>query len=139
MKKLVGFASSLLLIFLQGQAIAAVNVSVVSASRITLVPGVDLVRQNIANVVIDADQPYTVQLSDDNGGGMVMGYHSIPYRVSYNDNADVRLSASPKVMESAASVSNGNRVISVTIMGVDTATAAAGDYRSTLTVTITAF
>ena len=118
---------------------AAVNMNVTSGSRIALTPGVDLVRQTISNLIIDADQPYTVQLSDDNGGVLVMGYHAIPYRISYNDNAEVRVSANPVVMESAASVTNGSRTIAVTVLGTDTAKAAAGDYRSTLILTITAF
>jgi len=118
---------------------AVVNMRVVSGSRIALTPGVDLVRQTVSNLVIDADQPYTVQLSDQNGGILVMGYHSIPYRVSYNDNIEVKLGANPTMVESAPSVTNGNRTIAVTVLGTDTARVAAGDYHSTMMLTITAF
>lgn len=139
MKKFIRLLICLLFILTLEQAMAVVNMRVISGSRIALTPGVDLVRQTVSNLVIDADQPYTVQLSDQNGGILVMGYHSIPYRVSYNDNIEVKLGANPTIVESAPSVTNGNRTIAVTVLGTDTARAAAGDYHSTMVLTITAF
>jgi len=139
MMKLIRLVSIFFFIVALEQAVAAVNINVVSGSRMTLSPGVDLVRQNISNLIINADQPYTVQLSDENGGSLVTGFHTIPYRVSYNNNVDVRLSSNPQVMESGAAVTNGNRTIAVTVLGTDTAKAAAGEYHATMRITVTAF
>ena len=135
----VRFLICLATMFVLEQAVSAVSMNVAKASRVSLIPGVDLVRQNIANIVINANQAYTVALNDDTGGVLSMGYHKIPYRVSYNNSSDIELSHNPVTMESAASAVNGNRTIAITVLGTDTARAAAGDYRSTLTVTITAF
>lgn len=121
------------------QVVADVNIGVVPDSRIIIVPGVDIIRQTVTLFTVEADQPYTIELSDSNNGVMVNAYHSIAYRVSYNNNAEIRMTANPKIVESGSVVSSVSREIAVTILGVDTATAAAGDYSATLTITITGY
>lgn len=121
------------------QAMAAVSVRVSGSAFVTLIPGNDLFRQNIATVSVTTDQAYSISLNDEHGGVMVNGAYSLPYRVSYNNGVEIRLKRNPLVVESSASAVNGSRTISVSIAGADSATAMAGDYSTTLMVTITAF
>jgi len=139
MRKITSTTLLVIFVFFAEQLTAAVKINFHFNSRIILNPGVDLVRQSITTVTLDATQPYAVQLSDENAGNLVHEHHRIPYQVSYNDGVDRVLSASPQTVESGTSVTNVSRNIAVTIRGHDTATAVAGEYNATLVVTITAF
>jgi len=130
---------SVFILLMLEQAVAAVSVRVSSTSFVTLMPGNDLFRQNIANVSVTTDQAYSISLNDEHGGVMVNGAYALPYRVSYNNGSEIRLSRNPVVVETSVSPVSANRTIAVTIAGANSAIAMAGDYSTTLMVTITAF
>ena len=126
-----------LLIFMQ-PVWAAISVVITPAPAISITPGVDVIRQTVSTLMLESDQPYQIQLSDDNAGRLLNGAEGLPYRVSYNNGADFVLSSNSVVLESGASVSNAQRPLAVTIWGEDTAKAIAGEYHVTLTITVTA-
>ena len=118
---------------------AATDVLLRKGSPVIIPPGIDVNRQTVITVSLNSDQPYSIAVNDDNSGVLRNGTAVIPYRVSYNNNPETTLSTTPVVMESAASITDGESTIAVSILGIDTAKATAGDYSATLTVTITSF
>jgi len=139
LKKRYRFFSVLTLLMIMEIAVSAVNVNLTPVHQILLTPGVDQVRETVANIIVNADQPYTIALSGNSNSKLVNTYHSIPYRISYNNGFEISLSANPTVVESGGAISNGNRTLAISVRGSDTAIAAAGNYTATITLTITGF
>ncbi len=129
----------MMIVLLADQAAAVVSLAISPNSALIVTPGVDVVRHSVANITLSSDQPYDIQLSDDTNGQLMNGSYGIAYQVSYDNNPEISLSRTPIVVESGLSTVTQNKVIGVSLKGTDTATAIAGDYTSTLMVTITGY
>ncbi|MDH4274240.1 MAG: hypothetical protein OEW08_04300 [Gammaproteobacteria bacterium] len=127
---------------LMSPAQAVVNVVISGVVGFTAIPGVNVVRQTVATATIDSSgqASYDVSLADDTGGVLVNGGNSFGYSISYNNQAEVTLSAVPTIVEtSVANVTAGSRSIAVTVAGASVIGLPAGAYSSTITVTITGY
>lgn len=127
---------SVLLLSLE-QVTAAVSVSVTPGAQLFITPGVDISREIVATMTLNADQPYNVSISDNNGGALKNGELTIPFRISYNNNSEITPSIIPTIVETGSLITDGEATVAVSIFGSDTATSAAGNYTTTLTLTIT--
>ncbi|MEK6749464.1 MAG: hypothetical protein AABY83_09695 [Pseudomonadota bacterium] len=126
-------------------AVIAVNVALSGVVGFSIVPGVDVVRQTVATATLDASgqASYDVSLTDNTGGILDNGLgNSFGYSISYNNQAEVTLSAVPTVVENvvgAAPVVAAARSIAVTVAGASVVGLPAGAYSATITVTITGY
>lgn len=137
--RIISAFAFLILVFITAKTFAATEFTIRGGAPVVISPGIDVNRQIVATLVLNSDQPYSVSISDDNGGTLNNGKALIPYRISYNNNAEINMSPVPATVETAASISNGESTIAVSILGSDTTTALAGDYSATITVTVTSF
>jgi hypothetical protein len=119
-------------------ALAVVSVSISPAGGFNITPGVAVIDQSVGTITLDADQSYNVTLKDDTNGLLVNGANNMAYTVKYNGAANITLSTSPTNVESAASVTSGNRSLTVSVSAGASIGIPAGPYNATITVEILA-
>jgi spore coat protein U-like protein len=117
-------------------ALALVSVSISPTGGFSITPGIAVVNQSVATITLDADQNYAVTLRDDTNGVLANGADSLPYTVKYNGGGEITLSTSTTSVETGASVTAGNRTLTVFIGAAASIGLPAGAYSATITVEI---
>ena len=119
-------------------ASAAVSVYITPNGGFSIIPGVAVVDQSVATVVVNADENYQVTLRDNNNGVLSNGGTSLPYTVKYNNGSELTLSTSTTTVETGTSVTDGSRSLSLFIGAAASVGLPAGTYSATITVEILA-
>lgn len=123
---------------LAGPVPAAVSVVITPSGSFTITPGVAVINQTIASIRLNADVNYQLTLRDDNGGLLKNGVDSMSYTVKYNNGTELTLSTTPYSVETGATVTNGDRALTVFVPANVSVGVPAGNYTATITVEILA-
>jgi hypothetical protein len=130
--------ASLASLLFSGIATATVSVSIIPDGDFSVTPGAAVIDQSVATLTLNADESYQVTLRDSNNGVLKNGGTPLPYTVKYNNGSEITLSTNATVVETGASVTNGNRSLTVFITAAASVGLPAGAYSSTITVEILA-
>jgi len=119
---------------------AQTSLSIKSGGAFSIFPGMAVVNQSIATIVIASDEGYVVTLRDDNDGVLTDGQNVMRYSVSYDRGPKITLSDTPtKVERSVGAVfDRGFRSLTLFIAGEQSVGIPAGPYGVTVTAEISA-
>jgi hypothetical protein len=137
-KRTSGIAGGLAGLLFCGAVSPAVSVYITPSGGFSITPGLAVVDQLVANIVVNADENYQVTLRDNNNGVLNNGGTPLPYTVKYNNGSELTLSTSTTTVETGTSVTDASRSLSVFIGAAASVGLPAGTYSTTITVEILA-
>lgn len=137
-KSIPRILAGLIMTIFASAALAVVGVTITPIGGFAITPGVAIVNQPVATITLNADQNYSVTLTDDNNGQLKNGSHAIAYTVKYNNGSELTLSTTPTTVETGTSVTNGSRSLNCFIGAAASVGVPAGAYTATVTVEILA-
>jgi hypothetical protein len=119
---------------------AQTSLSIESGGDFSIYPGIAVVNQSIATIVITSDEGYMVTLRDDNDGVLTDGQSVMRYSVSYDRGPQITLSGTPTTVEATAIpvLDSGIRSLTLFISGEQSVGVPAGPYGVTITAEIVA-